>query len=171
MARETILTAELSEESRKQLETEEKDWVRFKLIIQICFEHYISAGAKMELEKFVRLIVGISRDFEGDELEVVPERGRYRIIGEYITKAVRVDLGRVPGDIPISSKSIFKPYVKDLVEMAYLDGYKKNKKSQTRKPSAYEVVAGLLYKYGITNNGQRYSASTICNWCSENSSK
>jgi hypothetical protein len=162
----TVLTSQPTKEQLARDSAEELDWERFTILLDICYEHYIEPTTKADLARFCRLLVDISDDFSGDEIDQVPSRGRDRLIGERVYKAVRYDQNRTAGNTPVSNKTVFRKLVNDLVDLAHeREGRSKNKTEQTSTTPAFKFVAKLLYKYGITNNGKEYSASTISDWC------
>lgn len=166
--RKTLLfeTPEQKIERNKKDGQKDKDWERLRILHEICYEHYTSVDTKPDLAAFCRLIVTISDDFEGDEFSFMPRKGVDRLVGEITSKAVRFDLIRSStGRTKVSNKAVFKSLVKSLVERAVKEGHSKNKTSQTENDTAFEVISNLLYKYGITNGGKKYSPSTISNWC------
>jgi len=162
---DSILTGERAEDDIARERAEELDWQRFIILLDLCYEHYIDSRTKADLAHFCRLLVDIGDDFTRDDHTRIPSRGRNQLIGERVYKAVVHDRVRTPGMTPVSNKMVFRKLVSDLVDRAHREGRPKNKTIQIYKTPAFEFVADLLYKYGITNNGRRYSASTISDWC------
>jgi len=162
---ETILGAPLSEEHKKELEAQNLDWQRFCILLGICYEFYISDESKNDLAGFCKLIVTIREDFEGEHYQSMADRGCDRLIGELVIKAVKHD--GVSGKQKVSNRNVFRKLVAGLVEMSNEDGHSKNKTEQTFRQTAFGFTADLLYKYGITNKGRKFSESTISNWCDE----
>lgn len=162
---ETGIFAKPTEEEAKKTKAKELDWKRFGILLDMCYEFYISDTSKPDLAVFCQLMVRISQDFQGEILTFIPERWRNRLIGEMVVKAVRYDHGRVFGTKPMTNKAVFQSLVVKLVDLAYRDGHPKNKTSQKAGTTAFQFTADLIYRYGITNNGRKYSASTISNWC------
>jgi len=156
----TILTEDRTEEDVAHDEAVALDWERFQILLNICFEHYTHVDTKLSLENFTRMVVTIGNDFTGDTFDKIPKKGRDRLLGEIITKAVNHDMKKHRDP----NKVVFKSLVKDLVERAHDDDHKKSK-APSHDVTAFEFVAGLLFKYGIKNQGQKYSSSTISNWC------
>lgn len=165
---ETILTRSPTEEEVKRFEAVALDWERFVILLDLCYEHYISESAKPDLSKLCILIVQISKDFKGEIPDSIPESGRHTLIGERVVKAVSYG-HKVGGKKPITNKAVFQSLVAQLVDRAHRDGHPKNKTAQTQIRTAFEVTADLMYRYGIRNMGKKYSASTISNWCDEKS--
>ena len=106
------------------------------------------------------MVVTIGNDFTGDTFDKIPKKGCDRLLGEIITKAVNHDTKKHRDP----NKVVFKSLVKGLVGLAHDDGRKKSK-APSHDKTAFEFVADLLFKYGIKNQGQKYSSSAIGNWC------
>lgn len=165
---ETVLTKSPTEEEKKIITAEELDWERFEIVLDLCYEYYISDTAKPDLAALCRIMVKISKEFHGEIFNAIPERGRNRLIGERVVKAVSYD-HKVGGTKPITNKAVFQSLVAQLVERAHQDGHPKNKTEQRQVRTAFQVTADLLYRYGIRNKGKKYSVSTISNWCDQKS--
>jgi hypothetical protein len=162
---DTLLTRESTAEEKKLSNDQNLDWLRFSTLLEICYEHYISDDSKNDLAGFCEIIVAISEDYVGQVYPILPINARNRMVGELVSKAVKHDRTGVPGKVPVSNKAVFRRLVAELVDRAHQDGHPKNKVSQTSMSTAFEVVADILERYGITNNGARYSPKTISNWC------
>lgn len=160
----TLLTEDLSKEQIAENEAIDLDWERFQILLDTCFKYYIRDDTKSDLESFCKIVVNIGNDYSGATFKDIPFKGRDRLIGKVIREAVDFEHGkkkREKGD-PVSHCRIFSSLVRDLIaEADNKDGLKGNKKLDK---NAYTVVADLIYKYGITNNGKPYKANTICNW-------
>ena len=170
MGNKTILGGgyELSKEQVEKNDRTALDWERFDTMLEICYKHYMSGYTNDDLAIFCRMIVNIGKDFEGEELEVIPHIGRNRRLGELITMAVTHEHERVAGKVRISNKEVFKRLVYDLVDKAHQDGHPKNKTTQTNQKTAFQFVADLMGTYGVlSKEGRPYSASTISNWCDD----
>jgi len=170
MTNKTILGGgyEPSKEELARQDRVNRDWERYWVMLDLCFEHYVLKDTKSDLTHFCRMIVNIGNDFEGEELSSIPNEGRHKKVGELVSQAVAHDIGKVPGKTPVSNKEVFKGLLLKLVDQAHQDGHPKNKTAQTEKETAFQFVADLMAKYGFLNrDGRAYSASTISNWCDE----
>ena len=79
----------------------------FSILLALCYEHYISDSTKPDLANLCRMIVTIGEDFSGEGLHYIPSKGRNRMIGEIITKAVEYDDDRKSGKTPMSNKVVY----------------------------------------------------------------
>ena len=141
---------------------ESLDWRRFETLLHICYEHYIHNDTKPNLANFTRMVFNIGNDFTGETFAEIPSKGRDRLICEVIRDAIKHERKReVAGKQLVSSAQTFRTLVIGLIKMAH---DKENKPLDKSKNGAAEFVAGLLFKYGITNNGEKYAASTINDW-------
>lgn len=173
----TILPGERTEEQLTKESAEQLDWKRLTILLDICYEHYTDPATKADLARFCRMLVDISDGFDGDGFDCAPAWGRDRLIGERVYKAVQYDQGITAGKTPVSNKTVFKELVSELVDEAHRRGYPKTIDTTTSEKekdglhknidtnTAFKEVAELLYKYGITNKGRKYSSSTISDWC------
>ncbi len=157
----SILTDKPSEAQIRQREAEKLDWQRFEILINTCLEHYIAIDTNADLKNFCTIVVNISNRFEGEEYEKIPNKGKHRLLGEVIEKAVNHDsIRKANGRKLVNHKQAFKSLVIKLVNLAHHNGYK------LINESAYEYVATLLKQYGISDpKGHPYSGSTIRKWC------
>lgn len=167
------LTDEQWAERQQQGAEEDLDWQRYRILLEVASEHYVAVSTKPDLDVLTRMVVQISEDFEGERLERIPDRGRHRLIGEMIERAVLHDRDRESGTAPVNNKQVFKGLVRDLIDEAHRRGHVKTlrdgdeRREATKKGlslTAYEFVSDLLAGYGITNNGKPYAPSTLANW-------
>ena len=158
----TILTEDRAEKDIAHDKAESLDWRRFQILLSICYEHYIHVDTKPDLATLCRTIVNIGNDFTGETFDDIPIKGRDRLVGKTIREAVDHDYGKKrTGNISMKTNNVFESLANDLIKLVH---DKEGCPIDKSKDGAPEVVAKLFFKYGITNNGKKYSASAIYNF-------
>lgn len=146
----TLLTQELSLEAKEKLEGESRDWERFQSLLDLLFDAYVE-DEKMTTDKLCLWAVTFAKEFEGEYLPRIPSRGRDRMIGQLIMKAIshRSPDIRATKNYPGTIKRI----VFELVNYAnQTDGYVKIKTDNIIKNeqlSAFKRVAEILTRVGV----------------------
>lgn len=145
MGEETILTRGITKEQQWQRDCEANDWKRYQILLDLICEGYLAD--EMKFDRACVLAVDMVKDFEGEGFQILPERGRSRLLGDFLIKLVAekrplIKSTRLPGSI--------KKITAELVKIAKSrDGHLLTREGSALKKSAYDVIAARMCKYGI----------------------
>ncbi|WP_339645557.1 hypothetical protein [uncultured Porticoccus sp.] len=141
----TLLTRKLTDEQQQQFDREKRDWDRLLVLLDLIQEGYLLGEIKFD--RACVLAVETSKDYEGDELELLPIKGRNRLLGEFLHKIIAEK--RPPTVKVVNVPESIKKIVAELVKRAHENGYVLTREDSVTAQSAFLFVADLMWKYGI----------------------
>ena len=139
------LTARETAVEKKQRNGEAREWDQFQILLNVCREAYVNG--EIDTDKLCFYVTTVAKEFEGDFLLSIPERGRNRLIGDMLMRAMseRPPKVKKPKILPRTLKTL----ISGLVKMASEDGYVLARESIDPKGTAYDRVKKILEDMGI----------------------
>lgn len=137
----TLLGQQPTKEEIKNDTLEDQDWERYNILLNILCDAYINNDIK-KLENMCLMAFKIAKNFKGTILPSIPKRGRDRMIGSIVMKA----LSEKPLSNSPSPPAPLKKLIVELVKIATNDGYTLTREFDN---SAFEFIAKHMRDMGV----------------------